>query len=270
MSLLRNIITIDEEKCTGCGECIPGCPEGALQIIDDKARLISDLFCDGLGACIGECPEDAISIEEREAEPYDEDAVMANIVKSGANTIAAHLKHLSDHGATEFLAQAMAYLERHDLAVPGSEAPKPAAACGCASANKPAVLATAPTPADASSRPSRLGNWPIQISLVPPFAPFLKDADVLIAADCVPAAMAGFHEDLLDGRVLLIGCPKFDDIDAYRRKLTDIFQQNEIRSVTCAYMVVPCCFGLENVVREAVEASGKDIPYEQHVVDFRN
>jgi Pyruvate/2-oxoacid:ferredoxin oxidoreductase delta subunit len=269
MSPLRKIITIDEEKCTGCGECIPGCPEGALQIIDEKARLISDLFCDGLGACIGDCPEDAISIEEREAEPYDEDAVMANIVKSGPNTIAAHLKHLSDHGATEFLAQAMAYLERHGIAAPKTATPTQAPACGCASANKPAALAVADAPTDPSSRPSRLGNWPIQISLVPPFAPFLKDADLLVAADCVPAALAGFHEDLLDGRVLLIGCPKFDDIDAYRQKLTDIFQQNEIRSVMCAYMVVPCCLGLPNMIREAIEASGKDIPYEQRIVDFR-
>jgi len=274
MSTTRKIIRIDEDLCTGCGECIPNCLEGALQIIDDKARLVSDLFCDGLGACIGHCPEGAMTIEEREAEPYDERAVMAEIVKQGPNVIAAHLTHLREHGADDFVAEAVAYLEENGIPVPEEKKAAPAPSpCGCAGANAPASLGApvgGPAPAGPSGGPGRLGNWPIQINLVPAWAPYLEGADVLIAADCVPAAMPGFHQELLDGKVLLIGCPKFDDLAAYRQKLANIFRENDIKSVTVAIMVVPCCAGLDQVVKQAIADSGREIPLSERVIDFRD
>lgn len=272
--MIREIIIIDEEKCTGCGLCIPNCPEGALQIIDGKARLISDLFCDGLGACIGHCPEGAISIEKREAEEYDEKRVMENVVRQGSNVIRAHLEHLKNHGQDEFLGQAMEFLKEKGIDIPmpfGGAAPcdiaqeKKAAFSGCPGARvmdfgereKPGAVG-----GEASKPASSLRQWPVLLMLVPPQAPFLKGSDLLIAADCVPFAYAGFHEDLLKGRVLLVGCPKFDDIELYKEKLISIFTIGDIRSVTVAHMEVPCCFGLVRLVRQALEASGKSIPFE--------
>lgn len=272
--MIREIIIIDEEKCTGCGLCIPNCPEGALQIIDGKARLISDLFCDGLGACIGHCPEGAITIEKREAEEYDEKRVMENVVRQGSNVIRAHLEHLKNHGQDEFLGQAMEFLKEKGIDIPapfGGAVPcdiaqeETAAFSGCPGARvmdfgereKPGAGG-----GEASKPASSLRQWPVLLMLVPPQAPFLKGSDLLIAADCVPFAYAGFHEDLLKGRVLLVGCPKFDDIELYKEKLTSIFTIGDIRSVTVAHMEVPCCFGLVRLVRQALEASGKSIPFE--------
>jgi ferredoxin len=264
----RTIIKIDEEKCTGCGDCIPNCPEGALLIIDGKARLVSDLFCDGLGACIGHCPEGAITVEEREAEPYDEDKVMANIVPQGPNTIAAHLKHLRDHGAVEYHNRAVEYLRQHNIPVPTDE-PEACLACGCPGSvvqeieppteSTDTVTATGP-------RPSCLRNWPVQIKLVPIDAPYLKNADLLIAADCVTAACPDFHERFVRNRILLIGCPKFDDADHYRDKLADMFRRNAPNSVTCVRMTVPCCSGLVRLVRDAIAASGRTIPFAEAVI----
>ncbi len=269
----RKIIKIDEEKCTGCGLCIPNCPEGALQIIDDKARLISDLFCDGLGACIGHCPEDAITIEEREAIAYDEKKVMENIVKQGPNVIKAHLEHLKDHGEHKYLKEAIDFLTKKGIAVPidlhKKDEPLP---CGCpgsqvkdfgrkdrASKEKTAVLGGS----------SELRQWPVQIMLVPAHAPYLKDADLLIAADCVPFAYADFHQDLLKDKVLLIGCPKLDDTEFYKEKITQILKNNNIKSITCAHMEVPCCFGLVNLLRSTITASGKDIPFKEITISIK-
>jgi ferredoxin len=263
----RKIISIDEEKCTGCGQCIPNCPEGALQVIDGKARLVSDLFCDGLGACVGHCPEDAMTVEERPAEPYDEARVMANIVKAGPNTIAAHLHHLKDHGAVAYYDAAVAYLKEHGIPVPGE---KKTLACGCPGT---AVRELEPEPveqscscADAGPRPSRLRNWPVQITLVPVSAPYLKNADLLIAADCVGSSHPNFHDDLVQGRVLLIGCPKLDDADSYLERLTGMFRENAPKSVTVAHMTVPCCFGMVHLVKQAIAASGRTIPYAEVTV----
>jgi len=262
----RRIIKIDEEKCTGCGLCIPNCPEGALQIIDGKARLISDLFCDGLGACIGHCPEGAINIEEREAEKYDEKKVMENIVKQGKNTIIAHLKHLKEHNEMRYLKQAVEVLKEKNIEVPhkeisGGKGPLP---CGCPgtmvkdfNSGKKGEKKTAKT----GVIQSELKQWPVQIMLVPPFAPYLDNADLLIAADCVPFAYADFHNDLLKNRVLLVGCPKLDDVDFYKERLTQVFKNNNIKSVTYAHMEVPCCFGLIGVIQSAIADSGKDIPF---------
>jgi len=252
----RDIIKIDEELCTGCGECIPNCPEGALQLIDGKARLVSDLYCDGLGACIGECPEGAISIERRQAEPYDEAKVMDNVVKQGTGVIKAHLKHLKDHGEKELLGQAIGYLEEKGIEVPRIETEETDSAVEIQGSQK------VEAPRQESSF-SRLSQWPIQIHLVPPNAPFLKGADLLVAADCVAFSYGGFHEDFLKDKVLLIGCPKFDDAELYMEKFVQIFEHNDIRSVTAVYMEVPCCFGLAGIIEHALKRSKKKIPFKK-------
>jgi ferredoxin len=262
MSARRKIITIDHDKCTGCGQCIPNCPEGALQIIDGKARLVSDLFCDGLGACIGYCPEGAMTVEEREAEPYDEDKVMANVVPQGPNVIRAHLAHLKDHGAMDYHRAAVAYLRRHHIDLP-SEDKAPPLPCGCpGSAVRDLACADEPEPdTPAGGAKSRLRNWPVQIMLVPVSAPYLKGADLLIAADCAAAASPDFHDRFVKGRVLLLGCPKLDDAGFYREKLAEMFTTNDINSVTAVHMTVPCCFGLVQLVKKAIADSGKPIPF---------
>ncbi len=232
----RKIIRIDEEKCDGCGLCVPACPEGAIRIIDGKARLVSEIYCDGLGACLGECPQDAITIEERDAAEFDEEAVK---------------RHLAGQAKP---------------AVPE----KPVAAPATAAAGCPGMLARmlrearpAPVADDdgaTGESPSQLANWPVQIKLVPVMAPYFRGARLLIAADCVPFAFADFHRRFLAGRTLLIGCPKLDDAAVYRAKLTEIFTANDIQSIDVLFMEVPCCFGLVQLVRLALENVPKDIP----------
>jgi ferredoxin len=304
----RQIIKIDEETCTGCGDCIPNCPEGALQIIDDKARIISDLFCDGLGACIGHCPVDAISIEEREAEEYSERKVMENVVKQGPNVIAAHLSHLDDHGQTEYFNQAVEYLKENKMEVPniGKETkeeaapasdPVPAAgpvhacpgsavmdlrnegqgdtlACGCPGSAVMDIKAEEELCEEdvaevAPKGVSQLRQWPVQIMLVPPSAPYLQNSDLLIAADCVPFAYPDFHREFLKDKILLVGCPKLDDADFYVKKLAQLFEMNDIKSITIAHMEVPCCFGLIKIINAAVGQSGKNIPIKGYTIGVK-
>ena len=231
---LRKIVRIDEDLCDGCGECVPACEEGAIQLVDGKARLVSEVYCDGLGACLGECPQGAISIEEREAEDFDEAAVSAHL---------AHVRGPSD--------------------------PQPDLECGCPGSAvrtmRPAPGRAAPCPTY-EGEPSELRNWPVQIKLVPVRAPFLDRADVLVAADCVPFAYRGFHHDFLRGRTLLVGCPKLDDAGFYVEKLAQMFVANDVRSVEVAIMEVPCCMGMDHIVSRAIQASGKRIPYRLTVV----
>jgi ferredoxin len=272
----RKIIKIDYDLCDGCGLCLPGCPEGALQIIDGKARLVSDLFCDGLGACVGECPKGALTVEDREAQPYDEERVMEEIVPQGPATIRAHLEHLEDHGEKEYLARALEFLKKRKIEIPEGFQLKEtgesggAEPCGCPSAQ---IIEFAgggeDQPAPAGPAPSRLRQWPVQLNLVPPAAPFLEGADLLLAADCVPIAYGGFHEDLLKNRVVVCGCPKFDDAQAYRERLAECFRQHEIKSLTVARMEVPCCSGLTALARQALADSGKDIPFQETVIGVR-
>ncbi len=234
MERLRKIIKIDEEKCDGCGQCVPACVEGALQIIDGKARLVREQYCDGLGACLGDCPQGAITIEERVADEFDEKAVK---------------EHLAKDAAAE--------------ASPQPHAAAPAAGCPGAVAfalDQPAADEAAVSSPEDSPSPSRLGNWPVQLRLIPVQAPYLQGARLLIAADCVPFALADFHQRFLAGRVLLVGCPKLDDADFYRNKLSQIFATNDIQSVDVLHMEVPCCFGLVRLVQLALEDSGKQIP----------
>jgi len=273
----RKIIKIDEQKCNGCGLCIPNCPEGALQIIDEKARLISDLFCDGLGACLGHCPEGAISVEEREAEDYDEKKVMKNIVKQGKNVIKAHLEHLQDHHQHQYFKEAIEFLKEKKIDVPlKQKVPHTAGAHehGFSSCPSSQVMDLTKEKTNVEKGPaangvSELRQWPVQIKLVPPSAPYFQGADLLIAADCVPFAYAGFHSQLLRGKILLVGCPKLDDAQFYTDKLGEIFKQNNIKSITCVHMEVPCCFGLLQIIKEALKFSGKDIPYKEVTIGIK-
>ncbi len=287
----RQVINIDEEKCNGCGLCVPNCPEGALQMVNGKAKLVGDIYCDGLGACIGQCPEGAITIEEREADAYDERRVIDNMLPHGEGTVREHLEHLEGQGQHEYLREAIQYMIERDLDVPkefrksryfssevtgessSGEGPG-AAGCGCPGSRVVDMRGSneqqhQQTERSGVRRSSRLQHWPVQIHLVPPDAPYLDGADLLIAADCVPFAYADFHEDLLRGRVVLVGCPKLDDAEYYRGKLASIFAENDIRTVTVAHMEVPCCFGMVNLVKDAIAASGKDIPLDEVMIGIR-
>jgi Pyruvate/2-oxoacid:ferredoxin oxidoreductase delta subunit len=224
--MIRKIVQIDEERCNGCGQCATACAEGAIAIIDGKARLVSETYCDGLGACLGECPQDAIAIGEREAAAFDAEAV-----------------------------------EEH-LAHPHAPAARPEPLlCGCPGTATRAFERAAGLDACLSEAvPSQLGNWPVQLRLVPPTAPYLRGAKLLIAADCAPFAFADFHRRFLADRVLLIGCPKLDDVACYRQKLAQILQDSDIQSIDVVHMEVPCCFGLVQLVAQAVAESGKAVP----------
>jgi Pyruvate/2-oxoacid:ferredoxin oxidoreductase delta subunit len=230
----RKIVRIDEEKCNGCGECATACAEGAIAIIDGKARLISETYCDGLGACLGECPQDAIAIEEREVEAFDAEAV-----------------------------------EQHLHALQPTVAHHESLACGCPGSASQTIARHGHAAVPQEATPSELGNWPVQLMLVPTRAPYLQRAKVLISADCVPFAFADFHRTLLPDHVLLIGCPKLDDAAFYRDKLSEILAHNDIESIDVAYMEVPCCFGLVQLVRQAVEQSGKAVPVDLVKIGIR-
>lgn len=262
----RRIIKIDEDKCTGCGECIPDCPEGALQIIDGKARLISDLFCDGLGACIKKCPENAMTIEEREAEEYNEQKVMVNIAKGGANVIKAHLKHLKEHGEDKLFNEAIKYLKDNNLEVPNMEENKP---CGCPGSMQRDMRNKLKSENNNTHMSSELENWPIQLKLINQNAPYLDNIDLLISADCVPFTYANFHSKFLKGKVLMMLCPKLDsDIDLYIEKLANIFKTKNIKSITIVRMEVPCCGGVEMIVEEALKKANKNIIIKEYTISI--
>jgi Pyruvate/2-oxoacid:ferredoxin oxidoreductase delta subunit len=273
----RKIIKINEDKCNGCALCIPNCPEGAIQIVGGKARLISDLFCDGLGACLGHCPQGAITIEEREAGQYDEVKVMANIVKQGRNVIRAHFEHLKEHGQDNYLKQAVGFLKEKNIHVHlkeniDSRDKYHTSLSGCPGAKVMDFRGEENLKAGKGSKTqfhSELRQWPVQIMLAPAVAPYLNDADLLVAADCVPFAYAGFHQALLKGKVLLVGCPKLDDLGVYNNKFTQIIKNNNIKSITYAHMEVPCCFGLVNIIKSAIAASGKSIPFQEAVISIK-
>ncbi|MFC1939234.1 ATP-binding protein [Chloroflexota bacterium] len=230
---LRKIVRIDEEKCNGCGGCVPACAEGALQIIDGKAKLISETYCDGLGACLGECPQGAITVEERIADEYDEEVTKLHL---------------------------------EETKPAGEELP-----CGCSSATVTQFKkreATEAAPADAPSQQSMLRHWPVQLALVPPAAPFLQGTDLALVADCVPFAYASFHGDFLRNHSLLVACPKLDDFPTHLKKLTDILSQAQVKSLTVVHMEVPCCSGLVHMANQAIKLSGKDIPLKEVTISI--
>ncbi len=240
MKILRKIIEIDENLCNGCGECIINCAEGALQIVDGKARMLAEKYCDGLGACLGHCPTGALRIIEREAEDFDEEAV-EELLK---NRNAPHAQPAPPVGGC-----------------PSARLQTFAPATPCQAANAPVQLGAASG--------STLSHWPVQIRLVPPSAPFLKGADLLIAADCVPVAYPDFHRDLLSGKVVMVGCPKFDEAESAIQKFTEIFAISGIKSITMAIMEVPCCGNMRHIVSQALSRSGQTIPVREVVISAR-
>jgi ferredoxin len=263
----RDVIRIDEEKCTGCGSCVSGCPEGALQVIDEKARLISDLFCDGLGACIGDCPEGAIEVETREAEPYNEHRVMENIAKAGPNVIKAHLKHLKEHGQGNLVNEAIDFLKENNIEIPDYE--EEPMAGGCPGSMMKDLRRSGNQSAAPVMGTSELGNWPIQLHLLNPNAPYLKNANLLLAADCAPFAYADFHQRFLKHKVLIIFCPKLDKtIEEYVDKLSEIFQKQDIKSISVVHMEVPCCSGIEIIVQRALEKAQKNIIIRDYTISI--
>jgi ferredoxin len=259
----RTIITIDREKCNGCGMCVSDCPEGALQVIEGKARLVGDLLCDGLGACLKSCPENAISVEEREAEPYDELKVLGNMIPQGNGVIRAHLKHLKDHGQTEFLQQALSHLRQHNILVdlPAETAKTQSAMSHCPGSLSMSFLSSANEEQDSQPRPSQLTHWPIQLHLLLPSAPHFRHSDLLVSADCVAYSHAGFHKDYLKGRTLVIACPKLDSRqEVYVEKLTALIDQAEVKSILVMIMQVPCCGGLLRLVVNAANRATRKVP----------
>jgi len=286
----RTIIKIDEELCNGCGLCVDGCHEGALQLIDGKARMISDLYCDGLGACIGECPVGAITLEEREAQPYDEVKVMERISPKGEKTIIAHLNHLIDHDQTEFVEQGINYIRDNNLDVDLSKLKNSKKQItmhdhhhskdhqhghggGCPGSRAmtfdiPAAAATSTTVN--GDQPSELRQWPVQFHLVNPQAPYFQNADILLAADCVAFSMGNFHSKYLKGKGLAIACPKLDSgKDIYVEKLTAMIDQAKINTLTVMIMEVPCCSGLLQIAKLAAQNASRKVPVKAMVVSLK-
>ncbi len=286
--MIREIVKIDEELCNGCGICVPNCHEGALQIIDGKARLVSELMCDGLGACIGHCPEGAITIEEREADAYNETAVIAQMIKSGKNTVFAHLKHLKDHGETEYLREATTWLranreslpfsiaEVHELLNGGSQ---PASSrvvsqgAGCPGSAPKAFAAAGgfKIAAEASAtNQSELTQWPVQLHLINPAASYFQGADLLVGADCAAFAHGDFHKTFLKGKKLVIACPKLDhSTETYIQKFIRLIDEAKVNTITVVMMEVPCCGGLIQMVQYAVKSAFRNVPVKAIIISSR-
>jgi ferredoxin len=271
----RKIIHIDDDKCNGCGLCIPNCQEGAIQVIEGKARLISDLFCDGLGACLGHCPEGAITIEEREAEPYNESLVMETISKNGRKTILAHLEHLRNHNEQEYLREAITYIKENNIYMSENEMntkQEPFHSCpGAASRDfrndKKEVENQDENATKGSDISSELRQWPVQLHLLNPQASYFKNADVVLAADCVAFSMGNFHSHFLKGKSLAIACPKLDtNKESYIEKLTSMIVDSKINTLNVVIMEVPCCGGLLQMAQTARTNSGKKIPIKVSVI----
>lgn len=295
--IVRKVVHIDEERCNGCGVCIPACAEGALQIVDGKARLIGDRYCDGLGACLGECPEGAITIEEREAEEFQEPAVECQGHDSSGHGHAAGAHGQAPHGHSHAAGTHGHGAGGHGHPEPGSRQaqggqPGPDLPCGCPSSSvmrlerqeaEPTLACGCPSssvtrlegreaaaaPAAGIDRSPQLSHWPVQLTLVPPTAPFLKDADVVLTADCVPFAYSSFHQDFLKDHAVIVACPKLDDFQAHLSRLTEIVRRSGLRSVTAVRMEVPCCSGLTHMAEEAIRRSGRDVPLDEVVIGIK-
>lgn len=288
----RDILKIDEELCNGCGQCVPNCHEGALQVIDGKVRLVSELMCDGLGACIGHCPEGAITIEKRDAEPYNETRVMEQMKNKGRNTITAHLKHLKDHGETVFLQEGVAWMktnrselnfnldelmsEVHNHGRVISPAPQQVhvhehghAGGGCPGSRERVIVRNEQHTDNQAlqDQPSELRQWPVQMHLINPGASYFKGSDLLLSADCVAFSMGGFHNKYLKGKSLAIACPKLDHgTEIYIDKLTALIENAKINTITVMMMEVPCCGGLLQMVKMALSKSSRKIPVKETII----
>ncbi len=283
----REIVFIDEDLCDGCSDCVPSCHEGALQIIDNKARLISDLMCDGLGACLGHCPQGAITIEKREAEPYDETKVMEIMVEKGQNTVIAHMQHLKDHNETGFLKEAVGFLTSHasELTLDVKEVihavhghghqhdhDNSHGGGGCPGAREMSFRQEG-LKVDSTqmvSGHSELTQWPVQMHLINPNASYFQQADVLLAADCVAYSMGDFHQKYLKGKSLAIACPKLDDgLDIYKEKLRKMIDEAGINTLTVMMMQVPCCGGLLQLAQEAVAEAARKVPIKELIISIK-
>lgn len=289
--MIREMVKIDEELCDGCAACIPNCHEGALQIIDEKARLISDLMCDGLGACLGHCPQGAITIEKREAEPYNETKVMEIMVSKGENTVVAHLQHMKEHNETEFLKEGVQYLKDHEAELSFSvtevmsrvhhaKVEGEQLACGCAGSEArsftPQSVAAGVVPAagaftlaggTVADQPSELRQWPVQMHLINPGASYFQQSDLVLAADCVAFSVGNFHSKWLKGKTLAIACPKLDSgLESYVEKITSLIDDAKINTLTVMMMQVPCCGGLMQMVKMASGQSKRKVPVKKIIV----
>jgi ferredoxin len=289
----RDILKIDEDLCNGCGECVPNCHEGALKVIDGKVRMVSELMCDGLGACIGHCPEGAITIENREAEPYNEIQVMGQMKDKGKNTIIAHLKHLKDHGENGYLHDGVSYLKEHraefkfnidevidevhnhnKISEPGNKAHihsqlhehEPG---GCPGSRVMVIERekNRNEKGEFADLPSELRQWPVQMHLINPNASYFRNADLLLAADCVAFSMGNFHGKYLKGKSLAIACPKLDQgTSSYVEKLTALIDVARVNTITVMMMEVPCCGGLLQMLKTALDQSTRKVPVKKMII----
>lgn len=294
--MMREMVKIDEALCDGCGLCVPGCHEGALQVIDGKARLISDLMCDGLGACLGHCPQGAIAIEKREAEPYSETKVMEVMVVKGMNTVVAHLNHLKEHNEKAYMREGVKYLLDHegDISFPVQDAinkiheDEPKVRTHINMGRKPDMHHAHPHYAgggcpgsqavsfeprasavmvSTGEQTSELRHWPVQLHLVNPAAPYYRNADVVIAADCTAFAMGDFHSRFLKGKSLAIACPKLDsNTEIYIEKIIRMIDEAQVNTITVMIMQVPCCGGLLQLVKSAVAGAERKVPVKMVIV----
>ncbi len=291
--MLREIVHIDEESCNGCGDCVPACHEGALQIIDDKARLVSDLMCDGLGACLGHCPQGAITIEKREAQPYNETEVMKLMVEKGENTVVAHLQHLKEHQEFEFLKEGVQFLKNNKSDIhfdiqkvmqrvhnsekqTSHEHVKPMhhahSGGGCPGSQSMSFAPQGITLGDEEtvSGKSELKQWPVQMHLINPQASYFQNSDLLVAADCVAFSLGNFHQKWLKDKTVAIACPKLDsDMDVYLNKLISLIDEAKINTMTVMIMQVPCCGGLLQMVQTAVQNANRKVPIKAVVVGIQ-
>jgi ferredoxin len=266
--MLRKIIEIDETKCDGCGLCIPACPEGAIQMSDGKARLVRDFYCDGLGACLGYCPQGAITVIECEAEKYNERQVMQNVMVQGDQVVQQHLQHLHEHGEEEYFKEALTILQQRETTT-GLELLHSNASCP-GSQSITFKIPEAASPANAEAMPSSLSHWPVKMHLISPMAPHYQDSELVLAADCVAFSMANFHQDYLRGKALAIACPKLDtNQQVYLKKLKLLIDKAEIKTLNVMIMQVPCCSGLLQLAKTALQQARRKIPLKATVVGIR-
>jgi len=268
--MIRKIIEINKDKCDGCEECIISCPEGAIQMVNGKAKLVKDFYCDGLGACIGNCPQGAITVTEREAEAYDEKATMMNVMQQGEAVIQQHLDHLREHKEFELLKEAEQVLAEHKSQKPSLEVAAEKSACGCPGSQSMAFDQVPKMTTDKVNEVSALTHWPIQMHLIAPHAQHFKYSNLLLAADCVPFSMANFHQKYLNDKTLAIACPKLDqNQQVYLDKLVSLIDDSEIKTLSVMVMQVPCCSGLVNLAQTALQQSKRNVPITVTVVGIR-
>ncbi len=277
----RDIVRIDEDLCNGCGLCIPNCHEGALQIIDGKARLVSDLMCDGLGACLGHCPENAITIEKREARQYNETEVVKDILKKGKNVLIAHLKHLEEHGEVNYLNEAMSFLKNAEINgftyteilndMKKEQNDNHEGHCGCQGSKPQSFNVDVERLANQKINvQSQLTHWPVQLHLINPQSSYFEKSDLLVAADCVAYTLGNFHSDYLRGKKLVIACPKLDSgLEIYLEKIKSLIDDAGVNTITVMMMEVPCCSGLLKLVKQAVSETQRKVPVKSVVVGIK-